>query len=379
MTRCRAAIAALLAAIAVTAAAAPAAEARAPNAEAPATASVVGGRAASIAEFPWLAFILVEGEDEAYSCTGAVVAPRVVLTAGHCIEKEFELAPLPDARFRVATGIADVSQATAANVSSVSRAILYPRFETSKMEIDAGLLVLSAPVAAPALAIASGADRALVKAGAPISIAGWGLTNPRAKAGPAALRTGEMTLRSHGACKRETRLYQTLYSPAGHLCALDTPDRTVSGCFGDSGGPAIARRADGTPVEVGIVVSGGSECDLELPNIYTNVAKISGWVAGWVASAEAGAPLPPVPKASPPLLTFGEARSRAAGVLVKTPPRNKTLNGTLSCKRRGWAKVTCRFTGRLGKRHYHASITVFYEVKGYEVIPRVSVRGRSNA
>jgi secreted trypsin-like serine protease len=381
VARYRAAIAAALAAV-VVAAAAPVAEARSPGTGAPATASVIGGRTASIAEFPWLAYIAVNGEDGVYSCTGAVVAPRVVLTAGHCIEKETELAPLPPTQFRVITGIADVSQATAANVSQVSRAVFYPNFETARLQIDAGLLVLQAPVSAPPLAIASGADAALIKAGTPISIAGWGLTAPRANIGPAVPRTGELTLRSQAACRRGTRPYEPLYSPAGQICALDTPDRTVSGCFGDSGGPAIARRADGTPVEVGIVVSGGPECSREVPNVYTSVTKISGWVSGWIASAESGAPPPPTPKASPPYLSFELAKVLSVEFLAERF-RSRFGRGTekraAGCNRLAWDRVRCRVSWHLGERRFHGSFTIDLEVDGYEVFPRAKIRVRSSA
>src|SRR5207344_1600253 len=114
------------------------------------------------------------------------------------------------------------------------------------------------------------------------------------------LQAGGLMLQSPAYCKRHATAFpnEPFYSAAGDLCALDRPDHTVSGCFGDSGGPAIARRADGTPVEVGIIVGGGPECSRTIPNLYTRVDRISAWVAGWIAAVEQGAPEPPTPTAS---------------------------------------------------------------------------------
>ncbi|HEX5758880.1 MAG TPA: serine protease [Thermoanaerobaculia bacterium] len=342
---------------------------------------MIGGRVATIAEFPWLAYIAVKGQDGAFACTGAVVAPRVVLTAGHCIEKERELAAYSPSRFRVITGTADVGRATAANLSTVSRAVFYPTFETARVQIDAGLLILSAPVAAPPLAIADRADAALLRPGTPISIAGWGVTGARAKAGPAVMRSGEMALRSQAACRRETRVFDSFYSTRGQLCARDTRRGAVSGCFGDSGGPAIARRADGTPVAIGIVAAGEPNCGPRLPTIYTDAAKISGWLSGWIATAERGAPDPPVPTASPPRLGFEHARELGAVALRKLVG-NRFRQGVerrVRCTRRGWASVKCRASWRNGARRYDGSFTISLEAEGYAIAVRESVRVSARA
>jgi secreted trypsin-like serine protease len=380
MKRTFATIVALAAAVAPAAFGTTAAVAQAPSTGPSAAASVIGGRTATIAEFPWLAFIAAITDEGPFSCTGAVVAPRVVLTAGHCIEKPEELAAFPASDYRVVTGISDLRTATSANASKVSRAIFYPTFETAKLQIDAGLLILSAPVAAPVLPLASAADAEVLKAGTPISIAGWGLTAPRAAAGPSTLRAAELVLQSQGSCRRGTRPYEPFYSPAGQLCALD-PGRTMSGCFGDSGGPAIARRADGTPVEVGIIVSGGPECSRRLPNIYTSAEKISGWVAGWVAATEAGAPAPPTPTASPPYLSFDRAIELGEVALRKAFHGRFTMgtDARASCKRLGWAKVRCRVSWRLGQKRFHGSFTAFYLVNGYRVRQEAEVRIRSSS
>ena len=77
-------MAALIATLALLASLVVAASAQAANPKA--TASVIGGHNASIAEYPALAYIEGVQATAGYACTGTVVAPRVILTAGHCVE-----------------------------------------------------------------------------------------------------------------------------------------------------------------------------------------------------------------------------------------------------------------------------------------------------
>src|ERR1700729_4084165 len=48
---------------------------------------IVGGSPASAGSFPWLAFVTYNaGGGTGFTCSGTVVSPNVVLTAGHCGE-----------------------------------------------------------------------------------------------------------------------------------------------------------------------------------------------------------------------------------------------------------------------------------------------------
>src|SRR4051794_8391566 len=68
-------------------------------------ASIIGGDVASIDAFPALAYIAAQtGKDEGFACTGTVIAPRVVLTAAHCVEDLDVGGFTPAGDYKVATG-----------------------------------------------------------------------------------------------------------------------------------------------------------------------------------------------------------------------------------------------------------------------------------
>ena len=73
-------------------------------------------------------------------------------------------------------------------------------------------------------------------------------------------------------------------------CTYTTPiTHEPSDCLGDSGGPILAKEADGSWTEVGLVSYGvsnnGEMCGLTLrPSVYTNVGCYAAWIRSVIAS-----------------------------------------------------------------------------------------------
>ncbi|MFN8216866.1 MAG: serine protease [Solirubrobacterales bacterium] len=343
-----------------------AAGAGAQQAEPKAHASIIGGREASIQELPSLAYL--EGENAAggYACSGTVVAPRLILTAGHCVQNIESGEITPAASLAVATGVADLTKIASANISRVAEALVYPQFDPAQLTGDAGLLVLTAPVAAPPIRLAGAGDGALLAAGTQLTIAGWGLTSASAKEGSPVLKLGVSKVQPTNLCRSKSSRYYPFYTAALQLCALDTSRGRVSACHGDSGGPAIAVDAAGAPVELGIVSTGGPNCSRTLPNVFTRVDKVAGWVDRWIAAIEAGGPRPQVkvPQAHKPHLSVPRAKE-LAGVAFAHDFRRHFTGATekrIACQRRAKAKVRCRVTWFQGGDDYFGAVTVYYAV-----------------
>ena len=328
-----------------------------------AEASVINGRAATVEEFPSLAYIEAREGRTGFACTGTVVAPRVVLTAAHCLE-DLERGRFTSAGdYVVTTGATVPDKAPRENVFRVIDTHVFPGFDPGSLRGDAGILVLDRPTPAPPIALAGPADAALYAGGASVELAGWGLTRPNADDGSDSLRATTMVVQAPSSCKKKTRRYYPEFSVAGQLCTLDVPSRKSGGCFGDSGGPIIGSRSDGTPVELGVVSTGGPFCSTKLPNVYTRADFISTWVAEWIAAVETGAPRPVVDPGTPfPLMTRPVAEAFTVYTLQANFglrfERAKRLFG--GCRRSSRSRFRCEVAWRAGRDVYGGVVSPFY-------------------
>ncbi|HEX8754679.1 MAG TPA: serine protease [Solirubrobacterales bacterium] len=335
-------------------------------------ASVIGGEPASITQYPWLAFIEGQtGPHEGFDCSGTVVAPRVILTAGHCV-LDIESGKLtPAADYAVATGVADLHTVQPTNVFRVSQALVNPDFQPSLLRNDAGLLILSTPTSAPPIPLATGANAGLLASGTPLAIAGWGLTDGNAKEIDGVLRSATTLVQSASYCKGKVSKYYPFFTAETQLCAIDPPAFATGTCHGDSGGPAIATE-NGTPVQVGVTSLGESKCATSLPDVFTRVDKIEPWVAAWIAAVETGAPPPTVkvPKTKLPLMTMSRARYFVARGLAEDFHHRFTAGSekTARCRRLKRERVRCDVSWFQGGNDYFGKVTVFYVLGREEVL-----------
>ena len=229
-------------------------------------ASIVGGKPAAQGMFPSLAYIADKRGRTIGQCTGTVVAPNLVLTAGHCAEDVNTEVERDPTGYFVVTGNVDWT-APEAQVSGVSEVIVYPGFHGSTSGVgDAALLVLSTPTTAPAISLGTAEPGTLAR------IAGWGSTYAGQPESPNTLQWAEATVQSSKWCKQ----HKEPFSATAELCALD--ENLGSGaCQRDSGGPLIAESPSG-PVELGVYDRGVTDCSPSYAGSYAAAALIAPWV-----------------------------------------------------------------------------------------------------
>jgi secreted trypsin-like serine protease len=325
-----------------------------------ATASIVGGHAVTIGEFPSLVYIeAVEGK-HGFSCTGTVVAPRIILTAAHCVEDIEKGTITPAHAYALSTGVADPSKAAPDNVFHIVATHVFPGFDPGVLHGDAAILVIDRPTSVPTLALAGAGDAALYAGGAEAQLTGWGLTKAGAKDPPSNLRATTMTVQSSNTCRQKVKAFYKPYLPAAQVCILSR-DRTSGGCFGDSGGPAIAKRADGTPVQLGVTSTGGPECSTRTPTVLTRADFISGWVGEWIAATESGGRPPTVDPSAPlPKLTRESAEEFAAYTLIGTMGKRFESASRIFGGCKAGSAFRCEVEWLSGGNVYAAQISPFY-------------------
>ena len=194
-------------------------------------------------------------------CSGTLIAPDVVLTAGHCIEIE---------PYEVITNTTDLAGPGGDHIA-VKWARAYPDWPTRH---DIGVLMLEHVARPRPRPIAAACHtNARLLAGAPLTIVGFGLVTP---AGTDA----------------NTRLHEATVPVLDPLCAQDpgcepavrpngeftAGGRGSDSCFGDSGGPAFLDTAAG-PALVGVVSRGLALPGLPCGNggVYVRADKIVAW------------------------------------------------------------------------------------------------------
>ncbi len=356
---------ALLASLVVVASAGAASAGAAGNPKA--TGSVIGGHATTVTDFPALAYIEGVQATSGYACTGTVVAPRVVLTAGHCVEDIESSSIVEPAKIAVATGVSNLEHIPPANISAVEKVLAYPSFDPALLHGDAGLLILATPVTATPIELATKAETALYEPGDELTVAGWGIDKRHSEHTPTQLQAATVPIEETERCKAGLKRFYPFYDATRQLCTIDSPQFKITPCHGDSGGPAIATREDGSTVEVGVVSLGDATCSPRSPAVFTRVDQISTWVHRWIAAVEEGGPQPVirVPKAHIPTLTR-ERAEELAFIAMDEAFGETFLHGqeqSIRCERQGKARLKCGVTWYQGSNDYFGRVNVFYSIR----------------
>ncbi|MCI4662341.1 MAG: trypsin-like serine protease [Neomegalonema sp.] len=245
-------------------------------------------------QIPWMAKleiveqILPGGVEVMGNCGGAVIGPRLVVTAAHCVHGADWQS------IRITMGDRNVDGAKALR-RTARRALCHADYRADSLDNDIALIELDAPLPAdfPLLRIASADELSGLERGDPALSAGWA----RGKGGASMSRL-----------LRRTPL--RLVDPArvgrsGGTKMVAAPDRDrPSLCLGDSGGPLIADAGQG-PALIGVFSNVDALVDprtgvvhelcsgFEARSYFTSLIGLRGWLEQTAArmSAALAAPL----------------------------------------------------------------------------------------
>ena len=297
---------------------------------------MIGGMNAPAGKWPDVAAILYNGNTDPFNtfqCSGVLVAPTVVLTAGHCDPHVDNIGALTG----VLLGTTVLASPTDGEIIAVGNTAIaqYPSSQTS---IDISIIRLPAPAAEAPRPIAVGWARLDIQNGAKVEFVGYGATDKNANNYIPQLQQAESTITDFN-CTTSSGC-NTAAHPNGELGAggmgIDT-------CPGDSGGPMYLVTDYGTFL-AGITSRSYDNAQFSCSEggIYGRPDKIADYIEMQTGVKVARAPEPtadPISAtrgdAGETLITANDPKSEDHTFAITTPP----VHGTATVRADGRVRV----------------------------------------
>jgi secreted trypsin-like serine protease len=221
-------------------------------------ASIVGGGNVPRGRWPDAVAVLLQDG----LCTGTLIAPDVVVTAGHCIEAVPREVVIDSIDYRRAGG----------ERIRVAWARAYPDWYR---RYDVGVIVLARPAqTSPRLITSACTAREHLVPGEVVDVVGFGVATPDVSDTNTALRQASVAI-TDPTCTLDPACEASI-APHGEFMA---GGRGADSCFGDSGGPVYAETDQGHAL-LGVVSRG-----LALPaapcgggGVYVRIDKVTSWI-----------------------------------------------------------------------------------------------------
>src|SRR3954453_22467987 len=246
---------------------------------------ILGGAIAAPGQFPFMAILMDSRAKHAVDgafCGGEVIAPRVVLTAGPCVEGSNA------SEMDVVAGRTRLTDEASGARIKVTKIVQYPAYNDKTVTGDVALLQLATPAPVTPIPIAHTGDGTAQSPGTRVMVIGWGATQEGGNISDE-LRFVRLTIRSHGYC-------DDIYGPIHdnqQLC-VGSSRANEDSCQGDSGGPVLSGTGDQTRL-IGTVSYGQGCGEANTPGVYARTSFFAKWIDDNVAVLNGDTPPPPTP------------------------------------------------------------------------------------
>jgi trypsin len=236
--------------------------------------AIVGGHDAAAGAFPSIAEVHL---GKSFLCTGTLIAPNYVLTAGHCGSLTGGAgvgtpASWPPALIDVYIGSNKPGKGEKVPVASATVSPDYLAVDGYDITL---LKLASASTKAPTQ-VSGASETAAWAPGTMETIAGWGTTSEGGST-PSTLQEAQVPVTTDADCGAA----YSNFDPKTMLCA-GFPQGGVDTCQGDSGGPLFGTNASGVRRVVGATSFGEGCARPGKPGVYARVGDTA--LRQWIAS-----------------------------------------------------------------------------------------------
>ncbi len=222
---------------------------------------ITGGEPVENGAWPSAASVRADGWAR---CSGVLVAPTLVLTAGHCDSDELD---------DVFLGGSDLWNTEDGELIPIAQRSRYPDHWRT---FDVTLLTLETPAITEPTAVVRDCALADLQDGAPVEIVGFGTTDRWGTQSSHVLVSARTTITDVDCSQADVGCHEDV-QPGGELIAGGDG---VDTCEGDSGGPLYLWTSTGEPVLAGVTSRAVSPADPPCGNggIYTRLDAIADWI-----------------------------------------------------------------------------------------------------
>lgn len=232
------------------------------------TSRIIGGNTARNGRYPY-AQISLATDTGLHQCGGSLIAPDVILTAGHC-HGFFT---------QIRVNIYNIkSELESYEVFEAEQMHFHPQFDELWFRYDFLLLKLNRPVVGLEPVRINEHDD-LPDVGDALTVVGWGLMDPDdTTAYPEEMREVDVKYLTNDMCEDTSSKGQSLYSGYIFNDMMCAKGEGKDACSGDSGAPLI--RSGNAPEDdvIVAVVSWGNGCATDYPGVYARISYQYEWI-----------------------------------------------------------------------------------------------------